>query len=297
MLLRVQLTTGYVLSLDVEPSHTVLDIKQMVCDREGVPPLQQKMLYSAQQLANNRTVEELRLQPGTTVQLVLNLRGGAPEGVGRLGPRGTWNARAAGPEAGSEAAGAGSEPGLPKPETRTDSPEEPEVLQQARCVLDGETHWLANAANLAALMFEAIPRINWAGFYFAEGEGDAKHLILGPFAGRVACTRIPFGKGVCGAAALSGETQVVHDVHEFPGHIACDSRSASEIVVPLVRGGRVLGVLDVDSPEVGRFDGERGLFEGLARVYVESCGAVGAIGPTGATGMKGSGGPHHPSSE
>jgi len=251
MLIKVQLTTGYVLELDVQPENTVLDIKQMICDREGVAPPQQKMLLAAQQLANNRTVEELGLRPGTVVQLVLNLRGGGPEGVGRLVPRVHG-------KSGGETGETGAS----------------DVLQRAHCVLEGETHWLANAANLASLMFEDIPRINWAGFYFVENTATHRQLVLGPFAGRVACTRIEFGKGVCGAAAQSLKIQVVHDVHEFPGHIACDSRSASEIVVPLIREGKLVGVLDVDSPEVGRFDGARELFEGLAGLYLESCGEI-----------------------
>jgi GAF domain-containing protein len=107
-------------------------------------------------------------------------------------------------------------------------------------------------ANVAALLWETLPDLNWAGFYRNVG-GE---LVLGPFQGRAACIRIPFGKGVCGAAAATLEPQRVEDVHAFPGHIACDAASASELVVPLVEGGELIGVIDLDSPHVGRFDAE-----------------------------------------
>jgi GAF domain-containing protein len=111
---------------------------------------------------------------------------------------------------------------------------------------------VANMANAAALVWEYLPALNWAGFYrLIDGE-----LVLGPFQGRVACIRIALGKGVCGAAASTLETQLVSDVHAFPGHIACDAASASELVVPIVRGGQLVAVLDLDSPETGRFDRE-----------------------------------------
>ncbi len=114
----------------------------------------------------------------------------------------------------------------------------------------GEPDAIANMANVAAILWEYLPDINWAGFYrMVEGE-----LVLGPFQGKAACIRIPLGKGVCGAAAASGETQLVEDVHAFPGHIACDAASASEIVVPIVRDGMLIGVLDIDSPVKARFD-------------------------------------------
>ncbi|HYQ16157.1 MAG TPA: GAF domain-containing protein, partial [Polyangiaceae bacterium] len=109
---------------------------------------------------------------------------------------------------------------------------------------------LANAANLSALLYEALPDLNWVGCYFLRG----RELVLGPFQGKVACVRIALGRGVCGSAAESRETIVVPDVHAFPGHIACDAASRSEIVVPLLRGEQLLGVLDLDSPEPGRFD-------------------------------------------
>jgi GAF domain-containing protein len=124
--------------------------------------------------------------------------------------------------------------------------------EQARALLDGETDPIANAANLAALVFHALPGLNWAGFYFLRGE----QLVLGPFQGRPACVRIPLGQGVCGTAAAERTTRVVPDVCAFPGHIACDPRSRSEIVVPIVVGGELVGVLDLDSPVPARFDDE-----------------------------------------
>ena len=132
-----------------------------------------------------------------------------------------------------------------------------ELLAQARALLEGERDPIANSANLAALLYHALPDLNWAGFYWMKGGG----LVLGPFQGRPACVRIAVGKGVCGTAARDRKTIVVPDVHAFPGHIACDSASNSEVVVPIVHAGRVLGVLDLDSPLRGRFDEEdaRGL--------------------------------------
>jgi GAF domain-containing protein len=117
-------------------------------------------------------------------------------------------------------------------------------------LLGDESDLIANAANTAALLFHHLPDVNWAGFYLSRGE----ELVLGPFQGKPACVRIPFGKGVCGTAASTGEPVIVPDVNDFPGHIACDTASQSEIVVPLVSWGRVLGVLDVDSPLPNRFD-------------------------------------------
>ncbi len=133
----------------------------------------------------------------------------------------------------------------------------PALARSLESLIAGEPDPIANLANAAALVWEALPEINWAGFYLARG-GE---LVLGPFQGRPACVRIPFGKGVCGTAATSRKTVVVEDVNRFPGHIACDAASRSEIVVPLLCGDRLAGVLDVDAPRVGRFDGEdrRGL--------------------------------------
>ena len=127
-----------------------------------------------------------------------------------------------------------------------------ELIDAADAVTDGEPDAIANMANLSALLFEALPDLNWAGFYRNVG-GE---LVLGPFQGKAACIRIPFGKGVCGAAAASREVQLVEDVHAFPGHIACDAASRSELVVPIVHEGELLGVLDLDSPLPARFDRE-----------------------------------------
>jgi L-methionine (R)-S-oxide reductase len=125
-----------------------------------------------------------------------------------------------------------------------------ELVPMVRALLQGERDMVANTANVSALLFDTLPDLNWAGFYFLKG-GE---LVLGPFQGKPACVRIALGKGVCGTAAQSRRTIVVPDVHEFPGHIACDSASNSEVVVPIVVGARVIGVLDLDSPLMGRFD-------------------------------------------
>ena len=135
-----------------------------------------------------------------------------------------------------------------------------ELAEQARALLEGETDLIANAANLAALIYHSLPDLNWAGFYFLKGE----QLVLGPFQGQPACVRIEVGKGVCGTSAFKRETVIVPNVHEFPGHIACDSASNSEIVVPVINEGRLIGVLDLDSPKFARFDDEDAA--GLARV-------------------------------
>ena len=124
------------------------------------------------------------------------------------------------------------------------------LQEQARALLQGERDPIANAANLSSLIFHALPELNWAGFYWMKG-GE---LVLGPFQGKPACVRIALGRGVCGTAARERRTIVVPDVDKFPGHIACDSASRSEVVVPVVREGQVLGVLDIDSPVLARFD-------------------------------------------
>jgi L-methionine (R)-S-oxide reductase len=142
------------------------------------------------------------------------------------------------------------------------------LAEQARGLLAGERDRIANAANFAALVFNGLPDLNWAGFYFSNGD----ELVVGPFQGLPACVRIPFGKGVCGTAAVTRSTQVVPDVDAFPGHIACDAASRSEIVVPLVDGdGVLIGVFDVDSPTPGRFDDEdrRGM-EALCAAFMET---------------------------
>jgi L-methionine (R)-S-oxide reductase len=142
-----------------------------------------------------------------------------------------------------------------------------QLLAQARALFAGERDATANAANLAALLFHGLPELNWAGFYWMRG-GD---LVLGPFQGKPACVRIALGRGVCGTAAASRRTVVVPDVHAFPGHIACDSASESEVVVPVTKGERLLGVLDLDSPRPARFDEDdaRGL-EAVVGAFVEA---------------------------
>ncbi|MCQ6558345.1 GAF domain-containing protein [Paenibacillus mendelii] len=124
------------------------------------------------------------------------------------------------------------------------------LLQQLQALIEDEPNPVANLANASALLAQFLDEINWVGFYMAEGD----ELVLGPFQGLPACVRIPFGKGVCGTAAASGQTVIVPDVHKFPGHIACDAASQSEIVLPLIKDGRLLGVLDIDSPITNRFN-------------------------------------------
>ncbi|MCC4604111.1 GAF domain-containing protein [Xanthomonas campestris] len=140
-----------------------------------------------------------------------------------------------------------------------------QLTAQAQALVHGEPDRVASAANLAALIFHALPSLNWAGFYFYDG----RELVVGPFQGLPACVRIPLDKGVCGAAASTRQTQRIADVDAFPGHIACDSASRSELVVPLVKGDALIGVLDLDSPELDRFDADdqRGL-EAIAHVFV-----------------------------
>lgn len=127
-----------------------------------------------------------------------------------------------------------------------------QLLQQLNSLIAGERDCIANLANGAALLYHSLPDVNWAGFYLLKG-GE---LVVGPFQGKPACVRIPLGKGVCGTAAAQRTTQVVPDVNQFPGHIFCDSASRSEIVVPMIRNGEVIGVLDLDSPKRARFDEE-----------------------------------------
>lgn len=141
------------------------------------------------------------------------------------------------------------------------------LLADVAAILEGERDPIANAANIVAIVYRGLPNLNWAGFYFVNG-GE---LVLGPFQGRPACTRIALGKGVCGTAAQKRKTLVVGNVHEFPGHIACDEASKSEIVVPLVKDGRLIGVLDVDSPWFDRFGKEeQDLMEAIAKQYLSS---------------------------
>ena len=124
-----------------------------------------------------------------------------------------------------------------------------EVCKKLVALVNGVPHPIANLANASALLWQELEDLNWAGFYLSEGD----KLVLGPFQGKPACIEIPYGKGVCGTAAEKGEAVVVEDVHEFPGHIACDEASRSEIVIPMTRNGMVFAVLDLDSPTVGRF--------------------------------------------
>ena len=133
-------------------------------------------------------------------------------------------------------------------------------------LLEGERDWIANLANTSALLFAELSDVNWAGFYLLK-DGE---LVLGPFQGKPACVRIALGKGVCGTAAQRRESIVVPNVHEFPGHIACDSASNSELVVPLIRNGKLLGVLDVDSPVLARFDADDRLgLEEIALILIK----------------------------
>jgi L-methionine (R)-S-oxide reductase len=143
-----------------------------------------------------------------------------------------------------------------------------ELAQQLGGLLSGERDAIANAANTAALLFTSLPDLNWAGFYFLRSPGE---LVLGPFQGKPACVRIAVGRGVCGTAAERRQSMLVEDVHAFSDHIACDAASRSELVVPLIRGDRVLGVIDLDSPLLARFDLEdqRGI-EAIAAIYVKA---------------------------
>lgn len=151
-------------------------------------------------------------------------------------------------------------PGQPKPALYAD------LLDAVRAITHDEPDAVANMANCAALLDEFLPDLNWAGFYRMVG-GE---LVLGPFAGRPACIRIALGQGVCGAAAASGETQLVPDVHAFPGHIACDAASRSELVVPVKRDGAVVAVIDLDSPLLARFDAEDAAgIEALAAILAQ----------------------------
>jgi L-methionine (R)-S-oxide reductase len=140
-----------------------------------------------------------------------------------------------------------------------------DLAAQLKSLIEGEPDRIANAANMAALIYHGLPDLNWAGFYFAKGQ----ELVLGPFQGQPACVRIPWGSGVCGTAASRATTVLVLDVHEFPGHIACDPVSQSELVVPLIEDGRVTGVLDLDSPKLARFDeDDRAGCEALVAIFL-----------------------------
>ena len=154
-----------------------------------------------------------------------------------------------------------------KQETISKSDLYAQLAAQLSSLLAGERDLIANAANFSSLIFYSLPDLNWAGFYFVKDD----ELVLGPFQGRPACVRIEIGKGVCGTAAAERVANIVPNVHEFPGHIACDSASNSEIVVPLINGERLIGVLDLDSPLFGRFDDEDAIgLNRLVSVLVES---------------------------
>jgi GAF domain-containing protein len=141
------------------------------------------------------------------------------------------------------------------------------LAAQLQSLLADERDFIANAAQFSAFLYSQLDDLNWAGFYLNRDE----ELVLGPFQGQIACVRIPFGRGVCGAAAQSRQTQRVQDVHEFPGHIACDSASNSELVVPLIKDGRLIGVLDLDSPSIGRFsEQDQAGIEVLAGIFLSS---------------------------
>ncbi|WP_085618129.1 MULTISPECIES: GAF domain-containing protein [unclassified Pseudomonas] len=140
------------------------------------------------------------------------------------------------------------------------------LAAQVQALFADERDFIANAAQFSAFLFNQVDDLNWAGFYLNRNE----ELVLGPFQGQVACVRIPFSKGVCGAAAATRQTQRVEDVHAFPGHIACDSASNSELVIPLVKEGRLIGVLDLDSPKLGRFsEADQVGLERLAAIFLE----------------------------
>lgn len=142
------------------------------------------------------------------------------------------------------------------------------LVEQCKSMIEGERNRIANLANVAALLFHGLEDLNWAGFYLV----DHKELVLGPFQGKPACIRIPIGRGVCGTAAASKETQRIKNVHDFPGHIACDSSSNSEIVIPIVVDHRVVGVLDIDSPLLDRFqETDQKYLEAVVLLLEQSC--------------------------
>jgi L-methionine (R)-S-oxide reductase len=155
--------------------------------------------------------------------------------------------------------------GLPKPRLYAG------LARELRSLIAGEPDTIANLANASALLFHSLPDLNWAGFYLLKND----ELVVGPFQGKPACVRIAMGKGVCGTAAAQRATMLVMNVHEFPGHIACDSASNSEIVVPMIVGNELLGVLDLDSPKLGRFDAEdQAGLEEFVEVLIEGMKAV-----------------------
>jgi len=154
---------------------------------------------------------------------------------------------------------------------RSDRPDYDLLVRQVTSILEGERDLTANASQFSALVYDTIADLNWAGFYFTvpSKKGEGNDLLVGPFQGKPACARIPFGRGVCGATAVKRETIVVADVHAFPGHIACDSASASEIVIPVLKDDRLIGVFDIDSPKPDRFsDEDRAGLEAMLAAFV-----------------------------
>lgn len=155
---------------------------------------------------------------------------------------------------------------------RSSRPDYALLVRQVESVLEGERSLMANAAQFSALVYDTLADLNWAGFYFTvpARKGDGQDLLVGPFQGKPACARIPFGRGVCGTTAVERKTIVVPDVHAFPGHIACDSASASEIVIPVIKDGALLGVFDIDSPVPGRFsDEDRAGLEDMLAAFID----------------------------
>ena len=154
---------------------------------------------------------------------------------------------------------------------RSDRPDYDLLVRQVTSILEGERDLTANASQFSALVYDTIADLNWAGFYFTvpSKNGEGNDLLVGPFQGKPACARIPFGRGVCGTTAVKRETIVVADVHAFPGHIACDSASASEIVIPVLKDDRLIGVFDIDSPKLERFsDEDRAGLEAMLAAFV-----------------------------
>ena len=154
---------------------------------------------------------------------------------------------------------------------RSDRPDYDLLVRQVTSILEGERDLTANASQFSALVYDTIADLNWAGFYFTvpSKKGEGNDLLVGPFQGKPACARIPFGRGVCGATAVKRETIVVADVHAFPGHIACDSASASEIVIPVLKDDRLIGVFDIDSPRLERFsDEDRAGLEAMLAAFI-----------------------------
>jgi GAF domain-containing protein len=158
----------------------------------------------------------------------------------------------------------------PEPSTR---PDYALLTRQVTSILEGERDLTANASQFSAFVYDTVAELNWAGFYLAvpAKQGDGQDLLVGPFQGKVACARIPFGRGVCGAAAVERRTIVVPDVHAFPGHIACDSASNAEIVIPLIKNGKLIGVFDIDSPALNRFaDDDHAGLEAMVAAFLDA---------------------------